>query len=79
MKKNELNAAQVLYCTLVIQVCVPEEWGNDKIKEFVEGEDSYKTMSSWEIRKQGNLMPAVTDERVVCLEVPGCVHVILEA
>ncbi len=64
---------------LAIQVCVPEDWIDEQIREFAEREERCGTTAGWGIRKDGNPRLDGTRERICCDTRDGFVHVILEA
>lgn len=54
---------------LSVQVCVPEDWSDDQVKEFAEGEYPCGTSHGWSPRP----------DRVRCADGGGMVHVVLTA
>jgi len=62
-----------------MQVCVPEDWNDDQVKDFADLENVCGTTWGWAIRKQGHPNLAGCDERVKCEGREGCVHIMLDA
>jgi hypothetical protein len=64
---------------LCMQVCVPEWWTDEQIKEFAEAENPCGTANGWQIRRQGDRFLEGANERVACDDNRGMVHVMLDA
>lgn len=64
---------------LDIQVCVPSEWTDEQVKEYVNNKYLCGTTNGWQIRKQGHKLLAGADERVKCSAKEGFVHIMLDA
>lgn len=62
-----------------MQVCVPENWKDEQVKNFADKENVCGTENGWSIRKQGDEALAGDDERVSCDERTGYVHIMLDA
>lgn len=77
MKHEEPQAIKL--GALSMQVCVPEDWTDEQIKEFADRENLCGTANGWQIRKQGDEALAGCDERVPCDGRKGFIHVMLDA
>lgn len=64
---------------LDMQVCVPEGWTDDQVKEFAERENPCGTENGWIIRKEGDAALTGAPERQPCAERSGHVHIMLDA
>lgn len=64
---------------LDMQVCVPEEWPDARVKRFANAENPCGTRDGWFIRKEGLAILAGAPERVPCADREGFVHVMLDA
>jgi hypothetical protein len=64
---------------LDMQVCVPKDWSDERVKEFADRENPCGTQLGWTIRKQGDEALAGANERVACNGCDDFVHVILDA
>jgi hypothetical protein len=64
---------------LDMQVCVPESWTDERVKEFADRENLCGTQHGWHIRRQGDEALLGKDERVPCSSRKGFVHVMLDA
>ncbi|MCK4825783.1 hypothetical protein KA005_59090 [bacterium] len=62
-----------------IGACVPKDWTDQQVIEFVEKENPCGTTGGWQIRKQGDRLLAGADERVVCNQYKDNVHIMLDA
>ena len=65
--------------SLDIQVCVPENWVDDQVKEFADREIVCGTVLGWQVRKAGDKLLMGCSERVPCAERRGFVHIMLDA
>jgi len=75
-----MNGPQVTkLCGLAMQVCVSEDWTDYQARDFAEAEYPCGTEHGWQIRKQGDEMLAGDDERVVCRDRHGYVHIMFDA
>lgn len=63
---------------LDMQVCVPKDWDDERVKSFAESENRSGTSLGWQIRKQGSERLSGHDERVMCSQAPENVHIMLE-
>jgi len=57
---------------LAMQVCVPEEWGDDTIEEYANDANPAGTMHGWTVRKDGP-----DPYRVTCQHNVDYIHVVL--
>jgi hypothetical protein len=64
---------------LDMQVCVPEKWTNEQVKEFADKENPCGTSLGWTIRKQGDKLLLGASERVICSQLKTFVHIMLDA
>lgn len=64
---------------LDMQVCVPQEWTDEQVKEFADRENICGTENGWVIRKDGDYTLFGDMERVNCDSRKGFVHIMLDA
>lgn len=64
---------------LDMQVCVPTDWPDADVIAFAESEYPCGTEAGWQIRREGDQDLAGAPERVACSQMPGHVHVVLDA
>ncbi len=64
---------------LDMQVCVALEWTNEQVVTFANNQNPCGTVYGWKIRKQGSPMLGGCPERSPCDDVPGNVHIMLDA
>jgi hypothetical protein len=66
---------------LDMQVCVPNGWTDEQVKEFADRDNPCGTTGGWAIRKQGSGALAGANERVPCNSAvrAGFVHIMLDA
>lgn len=64
---------------LGLQVCVPEDWTDEQVKEFADRERLCGTTHGWQVRKEGSELLGGDPERVKCTGRDGHVHVMLDA
>lgn len=64
---------------LSMQVCVPKDWDDEKVRQFAESENPSGTSRGWQIRKEGDKMLLGAPERAACAERNGFVHIMLDA
>lgn len=64
---------------LDMQVCVPKEWGDNKIIDFAEHENQCGTSNGWSIRREGSEYLSGSPERAQCEERSDFIHVMLDA
>ena len=64
---------------LDMQVCVPEDWTDEQVKEFADRENLCGTDHGWQIRRTGDKYLAGANERVRCQGRMGFVHIMLDA
>ena len=64
---------------LDIQVCIPENWTDEQVKEFAEREHPCGTENGWFIRREGDKTLAGDPERTPCESREGFVHIMLDA
>lgn len=64
---------------LDMQVCVPHDWSDEKVKEFSDRENLCGTQHGWQIRRDGDKALAGAMERVQCKSRPNHVHIMLDA
>ena len=67
------------YGFLSMQVCVPEDWDDQQVREFAEDDYPCGTTNGWFIRREGDESLAGYHERVACEGRPGFVHIMLDA
>lgn len=65
----------LLHC----QACVPADWTDEQVKEFVEAENPCGTEGGWHLRRQGSPDLAGCNERVRCEARDGFVHIMFDA
>lgn len=61
------------------QVCVPENWTDEQVLEWLNATDPSGTQGGWHIRREGDPALAGDPERVACLGRAGFVHIMLDA
>ena len=64
---------------LDMQVCIPSNWINERVKSFADKENLCGTQYGWRVRKQGDKLLAGKNERVKCSRRKGSVHIMLDA
>jgi hypothetical protein len=64
---------------LDMQVCVPTEWADEKVREFAERNYPCGTTNGWHIRREGDRLLSGSAERVDCGVRSGFVHIMLDA
>lgn len=64
---------------LDVQVCVPEGWADEQVKDFADRENLCGTQHGWHIRKEGDDALAGKPERNPCSQRAGFVHIMLDA
>lgn len=64
---------------LDMQVCVPEDWTDEQVKQFADHENLCGTANGWQIRRIGDPALDGAGERVGCESRPGHVHIMLDA
>jgi len=64
---------------LDMQVCVPTDWTDEQVVDFVECDSPCGTSNGWGIRRQGSERLDGADERVPCVARADHVHIMLEA
>jgi hypothetical protein len=62
-----------------MQVCVPDAWTDEQVKEFADRENLCGTENGWFIRKAGDKALNGDHERQPCSSRDGCVHIMLDA
>jgi len=70
--RNMTGPEVARYAVYDMQVCVPVEWSDEQAVEFGEQEYPCGTTHGWAVRK-------AMDERVMCDDKPGFVHLVLVA
>jgi hypothetical protein len=63
---------------LDMQVCIPEEWTDEQVKEFADRENMAGTENGWIIRREGDKALAGQPERCKCSDREGYVHIMLD-
>ncbi len=72
--------ARVVYHSMSdMQVCVPENWTDEEVKEFANDEKECWTGNGWAIVRKGNKALDGGPEREPCADQPGFVNIKLEA
>lgn len=75
-----MNRPEVTYQGILdIQVCVPEDWTDERVLEFAEQENPCGTTAGWGIRKEGSKQLAGAPERNPCEQRENYVHIMLDA
>lgn len=74
-----MTAEVVRTNALSMQVCVPAEWTDEKVKAFADRENLCGTTGGWFIRRQGDPLLGDANERVACEGRAGHVHIMLDA
>lgn len=64
---------------LDMQVCVPEDWADEQVKEFADRENPCGTEHGWFIRKAGDEALNGDPERQPCTGRYRHVHIMLDA
>ena len=64
---------------LDMQVCVPEGWTDEQVKDYADRTNPCGTENGWHIRRQGDRALAGADKRVPCARKKGYVHIMLDA
>ena len=64
---------------LSMQVCVPNDWHDERVVSFAEQENPCGTDYGWFIRRQGDKLLAGDDERSPCDMIAEHVHIMLDA
>lgn len=77
--QTQQEAEVIHYGLLDMQVCVPEKWTDEQVKEFAEKKFPCRITNGWFIRKEGSEYLKGTQERIACAERPGFVHIMLDA
>lgn len=62
-----------------MQVCVPENYTDEEVREFAERENPCGTACGWQIRKEGHKYLEGYPERNPCGDRAGYVHIMLDA
>jgi hypothetical protein len=62
-----------------MQVCVPEDWTDEEVKEFANTQKECWTGNGWAIVRKGNKDLKGGPEREPCADQPGFVNIRLEA
>lgn len=62
-----------------MQVCVPEYWTDEQVKQFADLRNSCGTKNGWQIRREGNTLLGGMPERNPCTKRKGYVHITLDA
>ena len=63
---------------LDMQVCVPESWTDEQVKEFADTHNFCGTTHGWAVRKQADYK-IEAKERTPCHDRAGFVHIMLDA
>lgn len=63
------------HSVLDVQVCVPVDWKDDKIIEFVQQECGN---TEWHVRKEGSRLLGGDPERARCHDREGFVHLMID-
>jgi len=64
---------------LDMQVCVPEDWTDEQVVSFANGQNPRGTTQGWEIRREGSKYLNGDPERSICSDREGFVHIMLDA
>jgi hypothetical protein len=65
--------------SLDMQVCVPNKWSDEQVKEFADLNNMCGTTSGWQVRKEGHKLLAGDLERQSCKDRKEFVHIMLDA
>jgi len=60
------------------QVCVPEKWTDEEVKDFADGNNMCGTENGWFVRKEGDDALDGDPERVPCDDRDGFVHIMMD-
>lgn len=74
----EEKAVVLRKCLLSCQACVPSDWDDRRVTDFVNTENPCGTELGWAMRKQGDPNLAGCDERVNCRDREGFVHIMFD-
>lgn len=78
--ETEAEGPQLTYRGFLdMQVCVPEDWDDDRVKSFADSENFCGTTNGWFIRREGDKALGDSHERVPCADREGYVHIMLDA
>ena len=64
---------------LDMQVCVPEDWTDEQVVSFANGQNPPGTLEGWGIRREGDKYLNGDSERNSCSDRAGFVHIMLDA
>lgn len=64
---------------LDMQVCVPEWFSDEEVRDFAESNNPCGTTGGWQIRREGSELLRGDPERRKCSERDGFVHITLDA
>lgn len=78
-RKNTVTAEVTKIGTLDMQVCVPENWTDNQVRDFAEAKNSCGTTNGWFIRREGDDALLCQLERQPCAKRSGHVHIMLDA
>ena len=62
-----------------MQICVPEKWTDEKVREFANNANECGTENGWFIRREGDKALHGDPERQPCKQRTGHVHIMLDA
>lgn len=74
-----MTAAVTRRGALDMQVCVPDDWSDDQVRDFANRENLCGTPHGWGIRRHEDAALAGAAERVPCASRSGHVHIMLDA
>ena len=63
---------------LSMQVCVPKDWTDEKVKQFAEAQYPSGTTNGWFIRREGDKKLEGMPERNPCSKYQNKVHIMLD-
>lgn len=61
-----------------VQVCVPDNWSNDQVIDFVQRMPVSWEKEAWEVRKDGDVLLCGHPAKTPCKKKPGYIHMFLD-
>ena len=78
-KEQAIRAAVLQNKLLAQQVCVPREWSDQEVIDWLEGGNPCGTSGGWHLCEDGDNALRGSPARVQCAQQPGWVHRVLVA